>query len=567
MRKIVIFFMALLGTCNVLAQSVFVQKGITFRYNGKKPRTPLGGVYVKTATSPNGVVSDENNGVFFLKLQNVKMGARLGRTTVSNTDLMIFNQKEVDEWSARKEPLKLILCDANQFQKQKNNFISIGINQAEKKYKKRLTELEKKNKAQQLTLDEYYAKLDSINRDRDNAEKHMEEYADMFARIDESEVDTLAQRAIELFNQGKLEEAIKLLEQGNYPEIYDDALKKIKTQAEELRQKADSAVVLADKDIEEYKKFIQAQVSVYKMRKEWDKAAELLKGLADKLQTQDVIWDYAIFSQNQNQFAEAETYYNIYIKKQLLLSKTNPQIYESDLGDSYNNLANLYYVTQRFADSEQMFNSALEIYKRLMGENSFIYGQRLANCLFGLANSQVKQEKYAEAISPFEQALEFYKKEAEQGKSIDNYTTIMSRLDQLYGQEKKYSQAYQCFKRNIPLLKTIYRSDKNNYAELLKSILVSQSFYSIFEKQYVEAEIYSKEALEVDSTKHVVYGNLAAALLFQGKYQEAEKIYRQYKSELKETFFSDFEEFSKAGVIPKNREEDVEKIKQLLLKE
>ena len=567
MRKIVIFFMVLLGTCNVLAQSVFVQKGITFRYNGKKPRTPLGGVYVKTATSPNGVVSDENNGVFFLKLQNVKMGARLGRTTVSNTDLMIFNQKEVDEWSARKEPLKLILCDANQFQKQKNNFISIGINQAEKKYKKRLAELEKKNKAQQLTLDEYYAKLDSINRDRDNAEKHMEEYADMFARIDESEVDTLAQRAIELFNQGQLEEAIKLLEQGNYPEIYDDALKKIKTQAEELRQKADSAVVLADKDIEEYKKFIQAQVSVYKMRKEWDKAAELLKGLADKLQTQDVIWDYAIFSQNQNQFAEAETYYKIYIKKQLLLSKTNPQIYESALGDSYNNLANLYYVTQRFADSEQMFNSALEIYKRLMGENSFIYGQRLANCLFGLANSQVKQEKYAEAISPFEQALEFYKKEAEQGKSIDNYTTIMSRLDQLYGQEKKYSQAYQCFKRNIPLLKTIYRSDKNNYAELLKSILVSQSFYSIFEKQYVEAEIYSKEALEVDSTKHVVYGNLAAALLFQGKYQEAEKIYRQYKSELKEGFLSDFEEFSKAGVIPKHREEDVEKIKQLLLKE
>ena len=249
------------------------------------------------------------------------------------------------------------------------------------------------------------------------------------------------------------------------------------------------------------------------------------------------------------------------------MADTNPHAYNPDLAGSYHNLANLYSVTQRFTESEQMYNSALEIYKRLMGENSFIYGQRLANCLFGLANSQVKQEKYTEAISPFEQALEFYKKEAEQGKSIDYYTKIMSSLDQLYGQEKKYSQAYQCFKSNIPLLKTIYRSDKNNYTELLKSILVSQSFYSIFEKQYVEAEIYSKEALEVDSTKHVVYSNLAAALLFQGKYQEAEKIYRQYKSELKEDFLSDFEEFSKAGVIPKHREEDVEKIKQLLLKE
>lgn len=96
---------------------------------------------------------------------------------------------------------------------------------------------------------------------------------------------------------------------------------------------------------------------------------------------------------------------------------------------------------------------------------------------------------------------------------------------------------------------------------------MNQSFYAIFEKQYAEAETYSKEALEVDSTNHIAYSNLAAALLFQGKYLEAEKIYSQYKSELKEGFLSDFDEFSKTGVIPKNREGDVEKIKQLLLKE
>lgn len=926
--------MVLLSSCNVLAQSVLVQRGITYRYNGKNPRIPIGGVYVKTATSPNGVVSDEGNGTFALKLQNIKMGDRLGRATVSKAGLMIFNQQAVDEWSARKEPLKLILCDANQFQKQKNNLIAIGRNQAEKKYKKRLAELEKRNKAQQLTLDEYYAKLDSINRERDNAEKHMDEYADMFARIDESEVDTLAQRAIELFNQGQLEEAIRLFEQGNYLEKIDEALK-VKAQSKELRQKADSAEFLADKDIEEYKKSILAQVSAYKMSNDWDKAGELLKGLADKLQTLDAIWEYAIFSQNQNQFVETEKYYKLYINKLssfsdtkseenvqklastynnlgLLYSKTqrfteseqmykaalelkkslaesnpqayesdiassyynlgllysetqdfikseqmcksaleiykrlakykpqvyesdlamtcnvlailyhntqrfieseqmfksalgiykcladsnpqiyepdlarsynnlgflyrttlrfteseqmsksalgiykrlakynpqvyepdlassynnfailysdiqhfaeseqmykssleirkrladsNPQAYEPDLASSYNNLGLLYYNTQRFTESEQMsksaleiykrlaksnpqvyesylailynnlgllylttqqfteselmlklaietrkrlaesnpqahepdlamsynnlgllyrniqclteseqmykfaleiykrltesnpqvyetylatlynnlgllyrntqrfieselmYKSALEIYKRLVEENPHLYGQKQANCLFWLADSQLKQEKYTEAISPLEKALKFYKKEAEQGKSIDYYTTIMSWLHQLYGQEKKYSQAYLCFKQNIPLLKTLYQSDKSNYTELLNGVLVDQSFYAIFEKQYAEAETYSREALEVDSTKHIAYSNLAAALLFQGKYLEAEKIYRQYKAELKEGFLSDFEEFSKTGVIPKNREGDVEKIKQLLLKE
>ena len=842
MGKIVIFFMVLLSSCNVLAQSVLVQRGITYRYNGKNPRIPIGGVYVKTATSPNGVVSDEGNGTFALKLQNIKMGDRLGKATVSKAGFVIFNQQAVDEWSARKEPLKLILCDANQFQKQKNNLITIGKNQAEKKYKKRLAELEKKNKAQQLTLDEYYAKLDSINRERDNAEKHMDEYADMFARIDESEVDTLAQRAIELFNQGQLEEAIRLFEQGNYLEKIDDALK-IKTQAEELRQKADSAEVLADKDIEEYKKSIQAQVSAYKMSNEWDKAGELLKGLADKLQTLDAIWEYAIFSQNQNQFVAAENYYKLCINKlssfsdtkseeyeqnlaksynnlanlyrgtqrfteseqmfklaleihkrlaesnpqayepdlamsynnlaylyldtqrftesehiyksaleiykrlsesnphayephlatlnnnlgllyhttqrfaeseqmyklaleirkrlsesnphayvpllaasynvfanlyydtqrfveseqmyksaleifkrldasnpkvyepELAMSYNNlanlycntqrfteseqmhksameickrliesnpqayepdlamsyinlgvlyhttqrfteseqmfksaleiykrlavpsPQVYESDLAMNYNNLGSLYCDTQRFAESELMYKSALEIYKRLVEENPHHYSQQQANCLFWLADSQLKQEKYTEAISPLEKALEFYKKEAEQGESIDYYTTIMSWLHQLYGQEKIYSKAYSCFKQNIPLLKTLYQSDKSNYKEQLNGILVNQSFNAIFEKQYAESETYSKEALEVDSTKHIAYSNLAAALLFQGKYQEAEKIYRQYKAELKDGFLSDFEEFTKTGVIPKNREEDVERIKQLLLKE
>jgi len=62
-------------------------------------------------------------------------------------------------------------------------------------------------------------------------------------------VDTLAQRAIELFNQGMLDEAIRLFEQGNYMKKLDHALT-VKKQAEELRQKADSAEMLANKDIE-----------------------------------------------------------------------------------------------------------------------------------------------------------------------------------------------------------------------------------------------------------------------------------------------------------------------------
>ena len=74
----------------------------------------------------------------------------------------------------------------------------------------------------------------------------------------------------------------------------------------------------------------------------------------------------------------------------------------------------------------------------------------------------------------------------------------------------------------------------------------------------------TREGLQVDSTQYWIASNLAAALLFQGKYVEAEKIYRQYKEELKDSFLDDFKQYAEAGVIPPEYEADVEKIRKLL---
>ena len=47
------------------------------------------------------------------------------------------------------------------------------------------------------------------------------------------------------------------------------------------------------------------------------------------------------------------------------LAEANPQAYEPDLADSYNNLAILYRDTQRLAESEEMYNAAAAICARL----------------------------------------------------------------------------------------------------------------------------------------------------------------------------------------------------------
>ena len=167
------------------------QKGVTYRYNGKNKRTPIGGVYIKAVTANNGEVSDESNGTFTLVLNSLQMGSRIGNVRVTKQGMMVFNQQAVDEWNVRKDPLCLILCNADEFQRQKKNLIAIGEQQAKKKYDKKLAELERQNNAKQLKIDEYYNQLESVEKEYQNALKHMDEYADVFVRIDESEVNSL----------------------------------------------------------------------------------------------------------------------------------------------------------------------------------------------------------------------------------------------------------------------------------------------------------------------------------------------------------------------------------------
>ena len=116
-------------------------------------------------------------------------------------------------------------------------------------------------------------------------------------------------------------------------------------------------------------------------------------------------------------------------------------------------------------------------------------------------------------------------------------------------------------------MKEGYASDPDSFRKDLVSIMGNQSYDAILIKDFTESEIQAKDALSIDESQHWIVTNLAAALLFQGKYDEAEAIYRQYKDELKDSFLQDFNDFEAAGVIPEERKADVERIRQLLAKE
>ena len=741
MKRILWLLIAALCVTNALAID---QLGIAYRYNGKKQRTPIGGVYVKVATSPNGVVSDKKNGQFVLKLDGLGMGDPLGMVTVSKRGMVVLNKDEVAKWSVQKKPLVLILCDANEFQKLKDRLVAIGRSQAKKNHKQELAKLEALNAKKQLTLEQYYAKQDSIDKKMEHALAHMDEYADLFARIDESEIDAVSQKAFDMFKQGHIDEAIDLFKKNEQKA----KMPSIREKAEEMRQLADSAGSLAQQDIDESMEQAKAYVEALKYKGEWEEAGRVLKELADALGTYEAMMEYADFARRQNQYAEAETYYKLckdkiaplvktnpelyepqlakvyinlgvvyyctkrfneseqmhkaalQIRKRLAdanpqahepdlavcykhlgllyfetqrydeseqmhkaalqirkrLAEANPQTYESDLADnynnlaclyratqryaesellsktamaiykrladanpqacepdlarSYNNLANLYSDTQRYTESEKMYKDALEILKRLADANPQAYEPDLAATYNNLANLYSKTQRYAEseqmykaaiaiyerlyegapqqylsrlakryfdygmamlnnnksneAIEPVERSLKLCKDMMNDKPDKALYAANLSCLVGLHNTNKDYATAYTYNKELLPLLKANYDDDAVKWKVVYSGQLLSQSFYANVLGKFEEGELHSLEALKVDSTQHLAYTNLAAAYLLQGKYEAAEKLYRQYKSELKEGFLSDFDELAKAGVIPAERMADVEKIKKML---
>lgn len=533
-KKLLFLVIALMSICNVSGQSI-EQVGIAYRYNGKKQRTPVSGVYVKVASSTNGVVSQENNGQFVLKLRGINMGDPMGYATVTKQGMMVFNKEEVDRWSVQKKPLVLIVCDANVFQKQKEQLIAIGRNQAEKKYRQKLSALEKQNKAQQLTIDEYYSKLDSIDQERKNAFKHMDEYAEMFARIDESKIDTLAQKAMDLFRQGNIDEAVAVFKKEN-PVAKIAKSMRVKEQAGDLRKIAERADSLAQKDIETNLQNAKAYIAALKIKNEWDEAGRLLKELADTMGTLDAIGDYADFALSQNQYIEAEPYLLLYKSKIEKYCKHNSLLYGGKLSACYNLLSVLYIKTHRYIESERIVKAYLDMRKSLLKDLPHVYDIEIANSCNNLGFVYQKKALFTKSEQMYKLALKICK------TMISSYSTkyephlasVYHNLGSLYEKTNCYEDSEQMYKLSLEIIKRLVIVSPQLYEPELADIYNGLGVLYFATQRYIESEQMYKLALDINKrlsdfnpqayepTLATIYNNLGNLYSTIQQYKESE---------------------------------------------
>ena len=211
-----------------------------------------------------------------------------------------------------------------------------------------------------------------------------------------------------------------------------------------------------------------------------------------------------------------------------------------------------------------MYKQALAIRERLAQSNPQIYETQLMESYYWLGRTLLLEEKIHEAQEPFQRSLHLARKQVKAGRETSLYWESLYYLSLISANEKDYASAYTYNEELLPLMNAMYQKDTEVWQADYSGQMVNQSFYANLLGKFKEGEQYSLEAIKVDSAKRMAYTNLAAALLFQGKVEEAENLYRQYKAEFKEGFLDDFAEFERLNVIPEERKKDVERIKAML---
>ena len=267
-------------------------------------------------------------------------------------------------------------------------------------------------------------------------------------------------------------------------------------------------------------------------------------------------------------YGESEEMYLSAVEIYQRLSVVNPQVYEPDLARAQNNLGLLYSDTQRYGESEEMYLSAMEIRRRLVAVNPQVYEPDLADTQYNLGCLYYNIQRYEDSEKMYLSAMEIRRRLAAANPQVyePDLAGIQNNLGCLYDNTQRYEESGEMYLSAMEIYRRLAAANPQVYEPGLVRACNNLSCLFLVQGNFEEAERYAREGLKYDSTHHTIYTNLAASLLFQGRYAEAEEIYLRYKEELKEDFLSDFEDFYQRGIIPPEREDDVERIKKLLSK-
>ena len=283
------------------------------------------------------------------------------------------------------------------------------------------------------------AELQKVLKEKADLENRITDLLEEFRNKDISKTDILYQEAFSLFMNGKLDEALAVLDDAKLDARAQDVKKEQRQVAETFLLKAQ--LLQLTFAFEEVAKNLQKAITIfpdwqthltaanfYKFRNEFKKAEALYKKallLAEKPhEWATTLNNLAILQKAKNDYGAAEAGYKEALTIRRRLAETNPQTYLPDVALTLNNLANLQQAKNDYGAAETGYKEALTVYRQLAETNPQTYLPDVAMTLinFGIFyQAEVPdQHKSLECVTevlhiilPLIERLPFAKKYAE----------------------------------------------------------------------------------------------------------------------------------------------------------
>src|SRR6266436_9073471 len=488
---------------------------------------PIGNVEVSAVgANPN---NTDANGVFTFTFPSKKPGETV-RLIVRKQGYVVVNEIQLEVTlpaDPQERPAILLLCKEGDREEMARRFYRLKlVAGADETYKKEAQHADP-------------AELGKLQQERDQAKKAADKRAEEFAKQEPGVGSELYRKAMRLFLDGKVDEALVTLS--------DEKLRELSKAAKERKAEAGKTTEAIQAWL------LKAQLFTVQFR--FDDAEKAYQEAIDTSpESLKANFAFAHFNQELNRYDKARRAY----ARCLELARSKDD--DGDIALTLNNLANLDKDQNRPETARKGYEEALKIYRELAQKNRDIYLPKVAMTLNNLAMLDKDQNRMEAARKGYEEALRIYREFAQ--KNPDTYlsyvATILNNLAVLHADQDRPEAARTEYEEALKIYREFAQKNPDTYLPYVATILNNlanldseQNRMEAARKEYEEAlrirgELAQKNPDTYLSDVAQTLGNLASVDVFENRigtarkrFEEALDIFEQLAARNPDRFQSD----------------------------
>lgn len=288
----------------------------------------------------------------------------------------------------------------------------------------------------------------------------------------------------------------------------------------------------------------------------------------------------SIYSIEEN-FSDAEASFQESIRRLSALQNREHSLFNTELANALLNLGQLYKSENLLHEAESCYMQALTIRESQLGKEGDVINKDIALLKYYLANLYIRLNNRPKAEIFYLDAMRLGKTEAMRDSTqLVFFAKVLNNVGALYFELGRYTASekvlIECLKLRMKTLRlsnvdlkdaaqtastliTVYskvmdslkdesfqKPNKSNFEsveqdfldiavrdsifrKLLSNTYGRRAWYLMFARRFREAEVSARTALKMDSTATLLKTKIAHALFFQGKVNDAYKLYIELK--------------------------------------